>query len=77
MSTTPFVTSHHPAAGGYQPQDTTIPARRPTRKFSPAPVHVTAPVQVAVAPVVENDQLSVADAVLELLRSVNRNGVRQ
>lgn len=77
MTTSPFVTSQHaashPAGNGYQPPHTSIPARRPGRKFVPAPVQTG----VVRSPDVEADELVVADAVLELLRTVNQNGVRQ
>lgn len=70
MSASPFVTSHHtPTAGGY-PAGSSIPARRPTKKFAPAPVHNPAPLSVVEGDL--DDQLSRAVAVLALLRSVNR-----
>lgn len=72
MSTTPFATSHH--ASGHQPQGV-IPARHPTRKFVPAPVHSAAG-PVPADPPAETEQLLIADAVLELLRSINRNRSR-
>ena len=72
MTTSPFVASHHPAVGGYQPHDTSIPARRPGRPFVPAPVMSG----VVRPPEQDDDQLKVADAVLELLRTVNQNGLR-
>lgn len=70
MTTSPFVSSHHPTVGGYQPHATSIPARRPGRRFVPAPVQSG----VVRPPEVESDQLVVADVVLELLRTVNENG---
>ncbi|WP_157970630.1 hypothetical protein [Nakamurella deserti] len=73
MTTSPFVAPHHPAAGNLQPHDAAIPARRPHRPFVPAPVHTG----VVRPPEVESDQLVVADAVLELLRTVNQNAVRR
>jgi hypothetical protein len=74
MTTSPFVTPHHPTGAGHQPQGTTIPAYRPGRRFVPAPVHsgVVRPPEVDAA-----DELVVADVVLELLRTVNQNGQRQ
>lgn len=73
MTTSPFIASQHPTVGGYQPPHTSIPARGPGRTF------VAAPVQSGVIrrPEVEADQLVLADAVLELLRSVDQNGGRQ
>lgn len=73
MTTSPFVASQHPTTGGYQPPHTSIPARRPGRAFVPAPVQSG----VVRRPEVEVDPLVVADAVLQLLKSVNQNGVRQ
>ena len=72
MTTSPFVASHHPTTGGYQPHDTSIPARRPGRAFVPAPVLSG----VVRAPEPDEDQLKVADAVLQQLRTVNQNGLR-
>jgi hypothetical protein len=73
MTTSPFVAPHASATGGFQPHDVSIPARRPHRPFVPAPVHTG----VVRPPEVDSDQLVVADAVLELLRTVNQNAVRQ
>lgn len=73
MTTSPFVAPAHTTTAGYQPQHTSIPARRPGRPFVPAPVHTG----VVRSPAVEVDQLVVADAVLALLKSVNQNAQRQ
>jgi hypothetical protein len=71
MTTTPFIHSTHSATNAAH--SGSGPARR-TRQFVAAPVaHSPAPLQNA--PITENDPLSTADAVLELLRSVNRNRV--
>ena len=67
MTTSPVAASHHPA------HDNGIPARRPARPFVPAPVHA-APILPAEP---ESEQLVVADAVLQLLRTVNQNAVRR
>ena len=71
MTTSPFVTPHHPATAGHPSPNNSIPAHRPGRRFVPAPVHsgVVRPPEVEAT-----DQLVVADAVLELLRTVNQNG---
>ncbi len=69
MTTTQTIRTNHPATGA--PHGVSIPARRPTRQFVPAPVHNPTPVQVASN--ADSDALSTADAVLQLLRSVNRN----
>jgi hypothetical protein len=82
MTTSPFVTPHHRSAGGHQPHDAPIPARRLGRVFVPAPVHtgpVAAPVHTdpVAVPDPAADQIAIADAVLQLLKSVNRNATRQ
>ena len=72
MTTSPIAASHHPSHDGG------IPARRAARPFVPAPVH-NAPMHAApVRPAEpESEQLVVADAVLQLLRTVNQNAVRR
>lgn len=66
MTTSPIAASHHSS------HDSGIPARRAARPFVPAPVHTAAtrPVEP------ESEQLVVADAVLQLLRTVNQNARR-
>ena len=70
MTTSPFAAPAHPGAAGHPATHTSIPARRLGRKFVPAPVHTGA----VRAPEPQDDQQTVADAVLELLRSVNAHG---
>jgi hypothetical protein len=69
MTTSPFITSNHPASNHPAAHGFSIPARRPTRKFTPAPVHTSSPAPISSPST--SDDLSAADAVLALLRSIN------
>lgn len=71
MTASPLVTPHQPTAD-HEQSGAALPVRHRIRPFAPAPV-VT---DVQRAPDPDDTQLQIADVVLQLLRTVNQNGLR-